>query len=174
MRHNSATAGSDKVLTGDVLHSINGSTDDLDLELLKPGPYVLHVLRVKGSPTLDAPAPIWMRVWACQSRRLAIVTTCNTRRYNGRNFSQAMRNDEMSTWKAIMRCRSFPGGSFQDWVELIRPDWTGPVEALDIEARISQAASTSKMNGGSCGMVGSPTMQRHITSSAITININST
>ena len=38
MRHNAATTGRDKVLTGDALYSINGRTDDLDLELDKPGP----------------------------------------------------------------------------------------------------------------------------------------
>ena len=91
-----------------------------------------------------------MRVWAKQSRRLAIVTTYETRRYSDRHSSQAMRDDELRTWGAIMRCGSFPCSTFQGWVEHLRPDWTGPVEALDldsllwirayIDARLGQAA----------------------------------
>lgn len=153
-RHNSATKGSELILTGDILYSINGSTNDLDLELPKAGPHALHIQRARGTQTLDAPAPVWVRVWAKQSRRLAVVTTYETRRYDGKHFSQPMREDEIATWKAFMRCGSFPGKSFQAWTEHLRPDWTGPVEALDldsllwirayIEARLSQAMADLK------------------------------
>ena len=64
MPHNVATSGRDKVLTGDTLYSINGRTDDLDLELDKPGPHVVHIQRLKGSQTLDVASPVGMRVWA--------------------------------------------------------------------------------------------------------------
>ena len=153
-KHNSSAKGCDTVFTGDVVFSINGSTTDLDQELAKAGPHAIHLLRAKGTQTLDAPTPIWMRVWARQSRRLAIVTTYEARRYDNRHFSEAMRQDEMSTWKAIMRCKSFPGALLPGVDGFLRPDWTGPAEALDldsllwvrsyIDARLAQAFADLK------------------------------
>ena len=72
MRHNAATTGRDKVLTGDTFYSINCRTDDLDFELDKPGHHVVHVQRMKGSQTLS-------RSVACLDACLgqAIETSCH-------------------------------------------------------------------------------------------------
>lgn len=137
-----------------VICSINGCAADPDLALAKPGPHTLVMQRTRGAQLLEAPAPLWTRYWARQSRRLAVLSAYEVRRMQGRHFTRMMLDDEFATRKAMALCSSFPGGSFQAWLDTMRPDWGGPIDMLDfdaliwtrtyIEARLKQASNDLK------------------------------